>query len=157
MVLCQAVGMVGQRVALHRDWLLSALGEEVEPRAIDIEAALGSRNLERRTRDAGNKGGFEGSRKLIGPRILQHHIDRVGRSAAIRIRVDPTNADGCVWNFLAHEHVYYVNPVCKQIGDLPAAEIEIGAPVVILLRIVIPPFDRTQKLRPIQVAWFRLQ
>ena len=43
----------------------------------------------------------------------------------------------------------------EQVGHLPATEIEIGAKVVILLRIVVAPFHRPQEARPIEIRRLR--
>jgi len=55
-------------------------------------------------------------------------------------------------NVVAHEHVDDVDPVGEEIGDLPAAEVEIRAPVVELLRIVVTPFQWTEEARPVEIG-----
>ena len=45
----------------------------------------------------------------------------------------------------------------EQVCHLPAAEIQIGAPVEILLRIVIAPLERSQEMRPIEIGREGLQ
>ncbi len=45
-----------------------------------------------------------------------------------------------------------VDPVREQVGDLPAAEIEIGAEIPVLLRIVVAPLHRAQEARPVEVG-----
>ena len=49
------------------------------------------------------------------------------------------------------EHVHHVDPVREQVGHLAAAEIQIRAPVPILLRIPVAPLQRAQEVRPVQV------
>src|ERR1700704_107202 len=53
--------------------------------------------------------------------------------------------------------MHHINPVGEQIGHLPAAEIEIRAEVVVLLRVPIAPLHRPEKSSPIQIGWTRLE
>ncbi len=40
----------------------------------------------------------------------------------------------------------------KQISHLPASKIEIGAPIVVLLRIPIAPLHRTEEVGPVEIG-----
>jgi hypothetical protein len=47
--------------------------------------------------------------------------------------------------------VDHVDPVSEKVGDLPTAEIEIGAKVEVLLGVVVAPLHGAEKAGPVKV------
>src|ERR1017187_1874055 len=73
--------------SLHYDRLRTAPnGREFVAAAVDPEPPLGTAEFNRGAGDAGNQRSFEGGGELL--RVLQQHVDGVGRGAAILIVVD---------------------------------------------------------------------
>ena len=128
---------------------------EFVARAIDPQAALGAAQLHGVPGDAGNQRGFERGRELR--RVFQQHVDGVGRGAAVLVIVDAAQGRRRNRIVLPHEHVNHVDPVGEQVGHLPAAEIQVGAPIPVLLRVPVAPLQGAQEVRPIQVGGLRLE
>ncbi len=84
-------------------------------------------------------------------------MDGVRGSPPVLIVIDATRRHRRARNLFPHEHVNHVDPVREQVGHLAAAEIEVGAEIVVLLRIVVAPLDRAQVSRPVQIRRLRLQ
>jgi len=135
--------------------LIFASRMELVMPAVDVEPSLGAAHLDRGSSDARSQRGLKRGREFGG--IFQKHVDGVGRRAAIFVVIDAAGGDRRFGNLLTHEHVDHINPVRKQVGHLPTAEIQVSAKIPVLLRVVIPPLDRAKITRPIEVGRLLLE
>ena len=105
---------------------------------VDQQFAPGAAKLDSLPDQSGNQRCLEGGREIRG--VFEQNVDGIRRGPAVLVLVNAADRGGRNRHFLAHEHVDHIDPVGEQIGHLAAAEIQIRAPVKILLRIVIAPF-----------------
>jgi len=139
-----------------RNRLSTFLGRRVNILApIDVQASFGAAHLYGSPGDSRRERRIEGGGVVA--RILQKNVNGVRSRPAIAVIVN-TACSGCRLRYIvAHEHVDDVDPVREQVRDLPAAEIEVRAPVPVLLRIPVAPRQGTEVMRPVQIAGLLLQ
>jgi hypothetical protein len=125
-----------------------ALPLEFETLTIDPKSAFCAADFESGAGNSGRECGLECRREFR--RVFEQHIDSIRSGASILVSVDPSGGGSGLRNLLARKHVNHINPMGEQIGYLPATEVEICPPVVVLLRIPVAPLYGTEEARPVK-------